>query len=192
MQPEQPADEPSALTAFRCGILHAFGGFETTDLTGKEQAGITAKRSWFFAGEVLMAGLMAATIAVPAGMLFAESTTAPLAVIGAVLVFLPVFVFLPKLIRQATKTDTEAILETFGKNEQMKKVFWALFLAVAGLVLAEIADPAIAEKILAALAGYEQCANLFRDETREDRRKRSPKCRKLSDMRQEKSAESIL
>jgi hypothetical protein len=45
------------------------------------------------------------------------------------------------------------ILETLGKNEQIKKVFWSLFLAIAGLVLAEIVDPVTAEKIVAALAG---------------------------------------
>jgi hypothetical protein len=155
MQTEQlgPADDTPALTAFRCGILHAIGGFETTDLTGEEQAGITEKRSWFFAGEALMAGLMAATIAVPAGMLFAQETPAPLAIIGASVIFLPLFVFLPKLIRQAVKTDTEAVLITFGKNEQIRKVFWTLFLALATLVLAEIADPATAQQVIGALAG---------------------------------------
>ena len=45
------------------------------------------------------------------------------------------------------------ILETLGKNEQIKKVFWTLFLAVAGLVLAEIVDPVTAEKIVGIIAG---------------------------------------
>jgi hypothetical protein len=45
------------------------------------------------------------------------------------------------------------VLEAFGRNEQTKKVFWALFLALAGLVLAEIADPAAAQKITEILAG---------------------------------------
>jgi len=34
------------------------------------------------------------------------------------------------------KTDTEAVIDAFGKNEPMKKVFWAQFVAMAGLVLA--------------------------------------------------------
>jgi hypothetical protein len=35
----------------------------------------------------------------------------------------------------------------------MRKVFWALFAALAGLVLAQVVDPAMAQKILVALAG---------------------------------------
>lgn len=143
----------NALTAFRCGILHAFGLFDTGELSGEEQAVVTEQKSWFFAGEACMAGMMAAVIAVPAGLFFAQETAAPLAVIGAMLLFLPLFVFLPKMIRIARKTDTEMIIETLGKNEQIKKVFWTLFLAVAGLVLAEIVDPAVAEKIVGVIAG---------------------------------------
>ncbi|AGB03336.1 hypothetical protein [Methanoregula formicica] len=45
------------------------------------------------------------------------------------------------MIRLATRTDTEVIAETLGKKEQVKKVFWTLFLAIAGLVLEEIVDP---------------------------------------------------
>ena len=74
-----------------------------------------------------MAALLAATIAVPAGAWFAGITALPLAFIGAGVLFLPLFVFLPKLIRLAMKADTEAVLEAFGKNEQTRKVFWALF-----------------------------------------------------------------
>ena len=155
MQTEQlgPADDTSALTAFRCGILHAFGGFDTGELFLEEQAGIAEKKSWFFAGEALMAGLMAATIAVPAGIFFAQKTAAPLALIGAVVIFLPLFVFIPKMIRQAVQVDTETIIAMIGKNEQIRKVFWTLFLTVAGLVLAEIADPVTAQQVIAALTG---------------------------------------
>lgn len=142
-----------ALTAFRCGILHAFGLFDTGELSGEEQAVVTEHKSWFFTGEAFMAGMMAAVIAVPAGVFFAQETAAPLAVIGAMLLFLLLFVFLPKMIRIAGKTDTEMIIETLGKNEQIKKVFWTLFLAVAGLVLAEIVDPGTAESIIGILSG---------------------------------------
>jgi hypothetical protein len=34
------------------------------------------------------------------------------------------------------KTDADAVIDAFGKNEQVKKVFWTLFVAMAGLVLA--------------------------------------------------------
>ncbi|MCX6698185.1 MAG: hypothetical protein NTV84_11710 [Methanoregula sp.] len=32
------------------------------------------------------------------------------------------------------KADTDAAIKSFGKNEQVKKVFWILFIAMAGLV----------------------------------------------------------
>ena len=93
--PEQPGSSPSSsFTAFRCGLLHAVGGFDANDLSGEERAGITEKKSWFFTGEALMASLMAATIAIPAGSWFAGRTELPLAFIGAGVLFLPLFIFL--------------------------------------------------------------------------------------------------
>jgi hypothetical protein len=38
----------------------------------------------------------------------------------------------------AIKTDTDASFEAFGKKEQVKKVFWTLLVAMAGLVLARL------------------------------------------------------
>ena len=58
-------------------------------------------------------------IAVPAFCWFAGMTALPLAVIGAAVLFLPLFVFLPKLIRYAMKADTDTVLEAFGKNGQV-------------------------------------------------------------------------
>jgi len=55
-----------------------------------------------------------------------------LAFIGAAVLFLPLFVFLPKLIQRAMKADADAAIDAFGKNEHVKKVFWALFVAMAG------------------------------------------------------------
>lgn len=144
-----------ALRPFCWGVLHAIGLFAPEEqLTDDDlqQAG-PGNRAWFGLGEAVMAALLAGIIAIPAGMWFTGITALPLAVIGAGILFLPLFVFLPKLIRRAMAADTDAVLEAFGKNEQIRKVFWALFLAVAGLVLAEIADPAAAQNILAALAG---------------------------------------
>lgn len=80
---------------------------------------------------------------------------------------------MPRLLRYAMKADTDAVskksceffsssncasrnssdLEPFGKNEQTKKVFRALFLATAGLVLAQVLDPVTAEKLAEVLAG---------------------------------------
>jgi hypothetical protein len=53
----------------------------------------------------------------------------------------------------ARQVDTGAVLDAFGKNEHLRKVFWTLFLAIAGLVLARIVDPATAQQIIAALTG---------------------------------------
>ena len=69
------------------------------------------------------------------------------------MIFLLLFIFLPKLIRQAMKTDTETILEVFGKNEQVRKVFWTVFVALAGLVLAQVVDPETARLVIGAITG---------------------------------------
>jgi hypothetical protein len=66
--------------------------------------------------------------------------------------FLPLFVFMPKLIQCAIKADTEAAITAFGKNEQVKKVFWTLFATMAGLVLARVVDPVTAQQVVALIA----------------------------------------
>jgi hypothetical protein len=59
----------------------------------------------------------------PAGIWFAGQTKISLRCIGAAALFLPLFVFMPKLIQCAMKADTDAVIDAFGKNEQVKKVF---------------------------------------------------------------------
>jgi len=49
--------------------------------------------------------------------------------------------------------DADAAVESFGKNEHIKKVFWAVFVTMAGLVLARIVDPGMAQVIVQAIAG---------------------------------------
>jgi F0F1-type ATP synthase assembly protein I len=143
-----------AIRTFCRGVLHAIGMFDPAVMTEEEKAEDPAEyRTWFCLGETGMAALLALNIAVPAFFWFAGITALPLAFIGAAVIFLPVFVFLPKLIRYAMKADTDAVLEAFGKNEQVKKVFWSVFIVLAGLVLAEVADPATAQAILAAITG---------------------------------------
>jgi hypothetical protein len=134
-------------------VLHAIGMFDLASLTLEETLDCGDEAAWFSLGEVVMAGLLAAMIAVPAGFWFATRTGLPLAFIGAAVLFLPLFVFLPKLLRQAMHVETETVLIAFGRNEQVRKVFWTLFIATAGLVLAQIVDPEAARSILAALAG---------------------------------------
>ena len=154
---EEPACGPAVSAATRTfcrGILHAIGMFDPAVMTEDEKKEDPAEyRTWFCLGETCMAGLLALNIAVPAFIWFAAFAPLPLAFIGAAVLFLPLFVFLPKIIRYAVKADTDAVLEAFGKNEQTKKVFWALFAALAGLVLAEVADPETTRQILGILTG---------------------------------------
>ena len=74
------------------------------------------------------------------GIFMAGQTEISLVFIGAAVLFLPLFVFLPKIMQQAMKADADAAIEAFGKNEQVKRVFWTLFVAMDGLVLARVVD----------------------------------------------------
>jgi len=47
----------------------------------------------------------------------------------------------------------DSVIEAFGKNEQVKKVFWALFIALAGIVLAQVVDPETAQKVVGIITG---------------------------------------
>jgi hypothetical protein len=44
-------------------------------------------------------------------------------------------------------------IDAFGKNEQVKKVFWTLFVAMAGLVLAGVVDPVTAQQVVGIITG---------------------------------------
>ncbi|MEN6442719.1 MAG: hypothetical protein ABFC71_03090 [Methanoregula sp.] len=138
----------SAVHAFWCGILHTIGAFDLSALTDAEKVDIAGRRTWFWLGEVSVAAVLAGFIAIPAGIWFAGRTEISLAFIAAAVLFLPLFVFLPKLIQRGMNADTDAAIDAFGKNEQVKKIFWALFVAMAGLVLARVLDPATAQQII--------------------------------------------
>jgi F0F1-type ATP synthase assembly protein I len=145
---------PDAFRTLCRGVLHAIGMFDPAEMTDEEKAADPVEyRTWFHFGETCMAALLAATFAVPAGVWFATRTELPLAVIGGAVLFLPLFVFLPQLIRYAMKVDTDAVLDAFGKNEQVKKVFWTIFIATTGLVLAQVVDPDTAQRIVGTIAG---------------------------------------
>jgi hypothetical protein len=51
------------------------------------------------------------------------------------------------------KADTDVVIGAFGKNEQVKKVFWTLFVARAGLVLARVVDPVTAQQVVGIITG---------------------------------------
>ncbi len=60
---------------------------------------------------------------------------------------------MPKLIQRDMKADTGAFIDAFGKNEQMKKVFCALFIEMAGLVLAWVVDPVTSQQVVGKITG---------------------------------------
>ncbi|MDD5142672.1 hypothetical protein [Methanoregula sp.] len=86
---------------------------------------------------------------------FADRTEISLVFIGAAVLFLPLFVFLLKIIRLGMKADTDAAIYTFGKNEQVKKVFWIFFISMAGLVLAQVLDRGTTQQIVGLITGMD-------------------------------------
>ncbi|HET6581376.1 MAG TPA: hypothetical protein VFG36_05800 [Methanoregula sp.] len=145
--------DPEETHAVWYGMLNCLGIFDLSGLTGAEQANYNQKKHYFWFGEVGMAGILAGSIAFPFGIFLAGREEISLAFIGVAMLFLPLFVFLPKLIQRAMKADTDAVVDMFGKNEQVKKVFWTLFVAMAGLVLARIVDPVTAQQVVAMITG---------------------------------------
>lgn len=51
------------------------------------------------------------------------------------------------------KADADTVIDAFGKNEQVKKVFWALFAAMAGLMAAQVLDPVTAQQVVGIITG---------------------------------------
>jgi hypothetical protein len=140
--------DPEETHAVWYGMLNTFGIFDFSALTDAERMNYTQKKHYFWFGEVGMAAMLAGVFAVPVGIFLAGRTEISLAFIGAAVLFLPLFVFLPKLIQCGMKADTDTAIDAFGKNEQVKKVFWALFVAMAGLVLARVLDPVTAQQVV--------------------------------------------
>jgi hypothetical protein len=145
--------DPEETHAVWYGMLNTLGIFDVSTLNDAENVNYAQKRHYFWFGEVGMAGILAGSIAVPAGIWFAGQTEISLAFIGAAVLFLPLFVFMPKLIQCAMKADAEAAINAFGKNDQVKKVFWTLFVAMAGLILAQVVDPVTAQMVVRMITG---------------------------------------
>ena len=145
--------DPEETHAVWYGMLNTLGIFDVSTLTEDENVNYARKKHYFWFGEVGMAGILAGSIAVPAGIWFAGQTEISLAFIGAAVLFLPLFVFMPKLVQCAMKADADVVIDAFGKNEQVKKVFWTLFVAMAGLVLARVVDPVTAQQVVGVITG---------------------------------------
>ena len=143
--------DPEETHAVWYGMLNTFGIFDFSVLTDAERVTSTQKKHYFWFGEVGMAAVMAGVFAVPIGIFLAGRAEITLAFISAAILFLPLFVFLPKLIQWAMKADTGAVIDMFGKNEQVKKVFWSLFVVMAGLVLAKVLDPVSVQQVIGAI-----------------------------------------
>ncbi len=145
--------DPEETHAVWYGMLNTLGIFDLSGLTNAERLNYAVKRHYFWFGEVGMAAMLAGVFAVPLGIFLAGRAEITLAFIGAAVLFLPLFVFLPKLIQRAMKADVDIVIEAFGKNEQVKRVFWTLFVAMAGLVLARVADPVTAQQVVGIITG---------------------------------------
>jgi len=140
--------DPVETHAVWYGMLNTLGVFDLSALTNEEQLNYSDKRHYFWFGEVGMASMLAGVFAVPVGIFLAGREEITLAFVGAAVLFLPLFVFLPKILQQAMKADADAAIEAFGKNEQVKRVFWTLFVVMAGLVLTRVVDPVTAQQVV--------------------------------------------
>jgi len=145
--------DPDETHAVWYGMVNTIGIFDPAALTEEERSNYAKKQHYFWFGEVASAVVLALVFSVPLGLFLAQRTDITLAFIAAALLFLPLFVFLPRAIQQGMKADTAAILDTFGKNEQVKKVFWTVFAAMAALVLVRVMDPVTAQQLVGMIAG---------------------------------------
>jgi len=145
--------DPEETHAVWYGMLNMLGIFDVSALTDAERENYAEKRHYFWFGEVAMTSILADLFAIPAGIFLAGRAEVTLAFIGASVLFLPLFVFLPKLIQRAMKADVDAAIEAFGKNEQTKKVFWTMFVSMTGLVLARVLDPETARQMVGVITG---------------------------------------
>ena len=145
--------DPEETHAVWYGMLNVLGIFDVSALTEEEKANYSVKRHYFWFGEVVFAAVLAGIIAVPVGLWLSGKAGISLAFTGSAMLFLLLFVFLPKFIRYGMKADTEAVIEAFGKNEHFRKVFWSVFVAVAGVVLAQVVEPGMANEIMGILTG---------------------------------------
>lgn len=145
--------DPDETHAVWYGMLNTLGIVDVSTLSDAENENYSREKHYFWFGEVMMASNLAGSIAVPAGIWFAGLTEISLAFIGAAVLFLPLFVFMPKLIQRGMKADTDAVIDAFGKNEQVKKVFWTMFVAMVGVVVTRVVDPVTAHQVVEMIMG---------------------------------------
>ena len=49
------------------------------------------------------------------------------------------------------QADAQAVIDAFGKNEQVMKVIWTLVIAITGLVITKVLDPGAAQQVVGML-----------------------------------------
>lgn len=145
--------DPEETHAVWHGMLNVPGIFPISALTAEGRANYLMKKHYFWFGEVGLAAVLAGVLSVPFGIFIAGRTDTTLAFTGTAICFLLLFVFLPKMIRWLMKKDTDVILEILGRNEHAKKMFWALFAGLAGIVLAQVVDPVTEQQIVGIITG---------------------------------------
>jgi hypothetical protein len=50
------------------------------------------------------------------------------------------------------QADAQAVIEAFGKNEQVMRVCWMVSIAIAGLVVTKVLDPGVAQEVVGVLS----------------------------------------
>jgi hypothetical protein len=145
--------EPYHTHAIWYGMMNVLGIFRIDRLIPEDLEIYTQQPHYFWLGEVGMSAMLAGVFAVPVGIYLTGRTGIALAFILAMIVFMPLFVFLPKLIQRGMQADAEAVVEVFGKNEQVMKVIWALAIAIAGLVITKVLDPGAAQQVVGVITG---------------------------------------
>jgi hypothetical protein len=106
--------DPEETHAVWYGMLNTLCVFDFSALTDAEKETSAEKKHYFWFGEVGMAAVLAGMFAVPAGCWLAGKAEVSLAFTGAAVVFLPLFVFIPKVIRYGMKADAAVCVHTEG------------------------------------------------------------------------------
>jgi hypothetical protein len=114
------ADMQELLAAW-FGMLNTAGIFDPAALTDPERAVYAERRDYFWFGEVTSAAVLAGAFTVPLGIYLAGKSGSVLSFTIAAMIFLLLFIFLPRLIRLAMKTDGETVLDLFGKTSSSGK-----------------------------------------------------------------------
>jgi hypothetical protein len=134
-------------------MLNTLGIFVVSMLSDAEIVNYTQEKHYFWFGEVMMASNLAGALQFLLGSGLRERPRSPWHLLGLRYCSYLSSSLCLKLVQCAMKADADAVIDAFGKNEQVKKVFWSLFVAMAGLVPARVVDPVTAQQVVGQIAG---------------------------------------